>query len=96
MDIQIRSRKNLSEAEKVHENLFETDKIYVPKRSSSNVIEMRAKKKWSISGQSKGRKEWWISQEVSDHKHPLTQTKVEVVKVQAKVNRRIETYLDTP
>ena len=86
----------MEEAKKVHENLFETDKIYVPKRSSSNVIDIRAKKKWSISGQSKGRQEWWHSQEVSDHKHPLTQTKVEVVKVKAKVNRRIETYLDTP
>ena len=35
-----------------------------------------------------------FSQEVSDHKHPLTQTKVEVVKVKAKI-RRIETSLDT-
>ena len=35
-----------------------------------------------------------FSQEISDHKHPLTQTKVEVVKVKAKI-RRIETSLDT-
>ena len=36
-----------------------------------------------------------FSQEISDHKHPLTQTKVEVVKVKAKIKRRIETSLDT-
>ena len=35
-----------------------------------------------------------FSQEISDHKHPLTQTKVEVVKVKAKIKRRIETSLD--
>ena len=36
-----------------------------------------------------------FSQEISDHKHPLTQTKVEVVKVKAKIKRRIETSIDT-
>ena len=36
-----------------------------------------------------------FSQEINDHKHPLTQTKVEVAKVKAKIKRRIETSLDT-
>ena len=35
-------------------------------------------------------------QEVNDHTHPPTQTKVEVVKVKASIKRRAETSLDTP
>ena len=35
-------------------------------------------------------------QEVNDHTHPATQTKVEVVKVKASIKRRAEISLDTP